>query len=513
MKVLNKAQTHLIEQRAALQAGISLLRLMDNAGSAAARIIRNSIDVSGKKCAVVCGNGNNGGDGFVVARKLCEAGGDVTIILASGTPNSADAQSMLERTKYQNIPVFDAQLRLIEVGSIISSADIIVDGIFGIGFRDEVDGINEKLIDLINVSPAKVFSLDVPSGMHADDGTIGKKCVKAYCTVAFTCPKPAHLNVMALPHCGRVEIVDIGIPKQIVESSKSEIELIDTVSVQHCLPKRKFDSHKGDFGTLLAFCGSYGMPGAAVLSVSAAVRSGVGLAMLGVSEKAFPQIAPRMTEPVYLPLPALSNESIDFEASKPMIDKAMSKATCILIGCGMTTDESCCKLLEYVLLNSACPVVIDADGINILAENIDILQRATAPVIITPHPGEMARLLKLTTEQVQNNRFIVAKQTTETFNVTTVLKGAYTVIASPNGRFSVNASGNGGMASAGVGDVLAGIISAFVAQGLSPDDAAVCGVHIHSLAGDRCAEKYSQYGMTASDIVRELPLLFKSLGR
>ncbi len=513
MKVLTSAQMRYTEQRAALEAGISLLRLMDNAGSAAARIIRGCIDVTGKKCAVVCGAGNNGGDGFVVARKLCEAGGDVSIILAAGAPKTADAESMLERTKYQNIPVYDAALRLIDVGSVIASADVIVDAIFGIGFHDDVDGLPEKLIDLINVSTAKVFSLDIPSGMHADDGTVGKKCVKASYTVTFTSPKPAHLNVMAVPLCGHIEIVDIGIPKQIVESSQSSIELIDIKTVQKTLPKRKFDSHKGDFGTLLAICGSYTMPGAAVLSVSAAVRSGVGLAILATNDRAFPQIAPRLSEPIYAPLPSLSNESIDFDAAIPAVEKAMAKATCILIGCGMTTDESCVKLLKYIIENSACPIVIDADGINILAENIDILQRATAPVIITPHPGEMSRLMKLTAEQVQNNRFLVARQTALRLNVTTVLKGAYTIIASPDGRFLVNASGNGGMASAGVGDVLAGIISALVAQGLDPCDAAMCGVHLHSLAGDRCAEKYSQYGMTASDIVRELPLLFKELGR
>lgn len=505
MKVLTAKEMQQTEARVTLEAGIPLVRLMDNAGSAAARVIRNTFDVRRAKCVVVCGNGNNGGDGLVVARKLQEAEADVSIILASGAPRTQDAQSMLERVKMLDIPLYDLTGSPTEIGVLLSSCDLIVDAIFGIGFHGDVSPFHANLIDRINRSSAVVYSLDIPSGIHADTGDVGLCCVHADCTISFTAPKPAHVNVQCSAYCGRIEVVDIGIPQQLLQEASSSLALIDKDMVRNALPSRRIDANKGDFGRLLAFCGSYCMPGAALLASSAAVRSGVGLVQLAINAQAYPLVAGKIPEITYLPLPAKSAVSIDFDAACPDISRALSRATCVLFGCGISTDPQNVALLAFVLENARCPIVLDADGINLLAQNIDLLQKASAPIVMTPHPGEMARLLGRSVEEVQSSRLDTAREAASRFGAVVVLKGAYTLVAAPSGLVLCNNTGNPGLATAGSGDVLAGMIAAFAAQGIEGLDAAMSGVYLHGLAGDACAARLSQYAMTPSDLVEELP--------
>lgn len=511
MVVLTSKQMREVESRVK-EGGIEMSRLIFNAGSAAARIIREKIGVSDRRITIVCGSGNNGADGLVVAQKLYEAGADITVVLACGDPKTIEAKEMLSRIINTSIPILHIDRNPTEIKLAIKQAGIIVDGIFGISFRDSVGPQLFELFKLINESLAIKVSLDLPSGTHCDTGLVDEYCIKADFTIAFTTLKPAHVTYPAAGYCGRFIVANIGISDKTIERVSSSIQVVDRDMISKVIKPRRPDGHKGDYGRVVCVCGSVGMTGAAILSSKAAVRSGAGIVALAIGKSCLPQVAAQLVEPIFYPMDENEKGTLSSSCKTDLLNRIKYAQAC-LVGCGLGSNSDIKDIVSSVVQNSNCPLIIDADGINAIVGNINILKDAKAPIVLTPHPGEMAALLGVTISKVQSNRIHTASQFAKKYNVIVVLKGANTVIANTDGKIFINTTGNPGMAKGGSGDVLAGMVASFIAQGISPIDAAICATYLHGAAGDKTAKRLSQHSMTPSDMLDNLPLMFLEFER
>ncbi|NCC86693.1 MAG: NAD(P)H-hydrate dehydratase [Clostridia bacterium] len=512
MKILNAEQIREVENLAN-DMGMDFLRLMENAGSACARFIFKNEDANlnpKSKITIVCGKGKNGGDGFVIARKLFENGLNVCVVLASGTPKAPDAVENFTRVKKLNIPVYRLDTEYVVACKKIEDSDILVDCIFGIGFYGQPTQKIADVFSMISNSKATVYAIDVPSGVSTDTGEVFGECVQADYTIAISTLKPAHALQPSSGYCKKTVIVQIGIPDECYDMVSNTCFTADVSDINKLFSPRNPCANKGDFGKVISICGSYTMPGAACFAANSAVRSGAGLVTAAFPEKAYSAIAPHLTEPLLMPLD--TNKLGTFSKSAtPMLLNAIKNATAVVIGCGLGVNDDTKYIVNEIIINAKCPVIIDADGINAVCDNIDILKAAKEQIILTPHPGEMARLCNVTVQEVQNDRLGIAKSFSQNYGVTVVLKGAGTVVASPDfsGAY-INRTGNVGMACGGSGDVLSGIMGGLVAQGLEPGSAAVAAVFIQGLAGDESARKLSKRGMTPTDMINELPLLLSN---
>ncbi len=419
---------------------------------------------------------------------------------------SIQSASMYDLVARAGVKLFDlSELSGKSLEKIILSSEIIVDAIFGTGFSGELPPFLVEISAYLRHSKAMVFSLDIPSGVNASTGAAGEGCIKADYTISFIALKPGLITYPAVEYCGKIEVVDIGIPEQAIERYPAKMVTIDSEIVKFILPKKHNNSNKGDFGKLLCWCGSDEMPGAAALATSAAVRSGVGLCSLAASKYVCANISGDRPEILNCfldnPIPGVD-----------VLFDGLKKSTAMLIGCGLGVNGMLKQKLYSIIEQSEIPLIIDVDGINMLSSDIDILKDASAPIILTPHPGEMGRLIGCTAAEVQANRYEIAEEFAQKYAVTLVLKGAHTIVSSRLGTIFVSLSGNPGLAKGGSGDVLAGIIASFVAQGISPIESAIAGVYIHGEAADICKEKYSEYAMIPSDVIDKLSEVFCSLG-
>ncbi|WRS27623.1 NAD(P)H-hydrate dehydratase [Oscillospiraceae bacterium MB08-C2-2] len=512
MRVVTSKQMREIEENAG-QYDITFYRLMENAGSAAAAFIRRTIPVEGINCMIFCSKGNNGGDGLVVARRLFENGANVLIVMVDGQPKSGEAASMYSMVELMSLPILSFTEKYDDIVRYLDNTDVIVDAIFGTGFSGELDTMHRRACDLINEAIAAVFSLDLPTGVSCDAGRVDPGSVQADFTIVFDSLKPAHIQPACQPFFGQIQVVDIGIPEEARYGLSTMVMHADLEGVMASLPPRELESHKGSHGRLLNITGSLAYQGAPVLSTMAAQRCGVGYTVVAGVPAVCAGVTQRALEAIMLPLPVSASGGISAAGSIEKLLPALGKATAVLFGCGMGNTEDTAQLLELVLKNASCPVIVDADGINALAGNINILEGITCPVILTPHPGEMSRLTGLPVEDIQADRNKAALDFAAAHKVTVVLKGHETVTANADGLATVNTTGNPGLAKAGSGDVLAGMIGALAAQGVPPYRAAVCGVFLHGLAADRAAERLSQYAMLPSDILTDLCGIFLENGR
>lgn len=514
MRVLTAAQIRAVEERA-VDTGLDYLRLMENAGSACARFVAEKAQItleSNTAATVVCGKGKNGGDGFVIARKLYDKGAQVCVVLAAGEPTAADALEMYTRMTALPIEVvhYDTQHDL--ALEKIRTAQVLVDAMFGIGFYGDPNEQTARLFEAMSASPALKIAVDLPSGVNCDVSLAPKHAFHADCTAAISTLKPAHVLFPAASLCGEVSVVRIGIPDSCYEEEDGMLFSIEEEAVRGWFAPRDPVSNKGDYGHLLSICGSRRMPGAAVLAAKGAVAMGAGLVTAAFPEGAYAAIASKLTEPLLLPLYA-NREGTFAQAALPELRAAMEKASAILIGCGLGMNDDTAYLVSELLSSASCPVVLDADGINIAAAHIDMLKNRIAPLILTPHPGEMARLCGCTAAEIQADRTGAARRFAQEYGVTLVLKGANTVIA--DGRSAslfVNRTGNPGMAKGGSGDLLAGMLASLAAQGMEPLKAAAAAVYLHGLAGDEVAKRCSMCGMTPTLIAEELAVLLKRFG-
>lgn len=493
--------------------GISSLRMMENAGSAAARYIRETVKISGKRCTVICGHGNNGGDGFVVARKLLEQGAKVTAIMISGSPKTAEASEMLDRLSARQGAHILSYEKNPECLTSMDSSDIIIDAVYGTGFHGTIrDDAANKAIDSVNSSGAKVFALDMPSGSNADTGEVSGKSVKADVTIAFAAPKIGQFLFPAANYCGKVVYVGIGLPESAYSVHGEQLTLIDGKFVSSKIPKRAKNSNKGDFGKVLCVCGSLGMAGAACMCATAALRCGAGLVTVMVPKSIYVPVASKLNECMVYPLEETSQGSIS-HCAIDKIKEAAQSASALVIGCGLSRNEETSLLVRELISDIKCPVILDADGINAFEGHIDLLRTSSSKLILTPHPGEMSRLCGKSISDIQSSRLDTAREFAKSNGVVVMLKGANTIVASPDGKSYVNPTGNPGMSKGGSGDILAGITASFAAQGMPADSAACCGAYIHGLAGDRTAFKLSQYGMIPTDMFLEIPQIFREMSR
>ena len=467
MVVLNK-DNMIAAEKAAIRSYITEEKLMENAGTAAANFIINEVCVKDKKVAVVCGKGNNGGDGLVIAKVLIAAGAKVTVIRTTEEDFSAEN---------------------------LMASDIIVDAIFGIGFKGEAKGKEKELIDLINSSDAYVFSVDLPSGLECDRGTVSGSTVKADCTLTFEALKPCNILPPANAYCGKIETFKIGISEDIINNTPAVCRAIDKPS----LPKRDKNSHKGTFGSALIVAGCYGMPGASILAARAALRSGVGKLYAVCPPENYLALAVAVPEAVLV--------LADIEEDTKPIFENLKVADSVLVGPGLSVGEKRKEVIKELLLSANVPIIVDADGINCLASDIDFIKKVKTDVIFTPHSAEMARLTGLSVAEVEQNRIEVAKRFATEKGVYLCLKGANTLVATPTGKLYVNLTGTPALATAGSGDVLSGIIVSLLAQGLDTLSAVTAAVYIHGEAGQRAAKILGESGIIASDIIENLPYL------
>lgn len=481
MSVLTVDLIRRSEENAVKSGAFSFRELMYTAGTNAAEIIRENYDCGNKKIAVVCGNGNNGGDGFVIAENLAQNGADVTVITPLGSPKTEDALYYYSKAvSVKKTDIFEAEF------------DIIIDAVFGIGLNKQ---ISESLLNLflrINSSSAIKIAVDIPSGIKADTGEILGDCITADLTVTFIAQKPCFLLPEGSNHCGKVIVADIG-----VKPIDKSYNIIKKPSFE----KRLHNSHKGSFGTAFLICGSYGMAGAAILACKAALRSGVGIAKCLLCKDIYAPFTASVPEAVCIP--SKQNKKGTLKYSKK-ISNQIKGCTALLFGCGVNKSRDTFKILSHIIEKNVIPTVIDADGINLLSKNINLLKKSKAPIILTPHPAEMARLCGCTVTEIETSRIEKAKNFAADYGCILVLKGANTIIALPNGEIHINNNGNPGMATGGSGDVLSGILVSLLAQGLSPELAAKSAVYLHGEAGDKAAERLSERSMLPSDIIEEL---------
>ncbi len=503
MRVLSAAEVKAVEC-AADQSGITFLRLMENAGAACAKVIRQKFDATGKRTvAVLCGKGKNGGDGFVAARKLFENGYTVSVYLVMGAPTADNAKEMYARIINCGITVelYDAASELQR--KRLQNTDILIDAVFGTGFSGVLPDSLQNLFAFLETCHGYTVSIDLPSGLSADSGTFSSRPVKADLTVSVMALKKALVTQPAKDFAGEIQVVAIGIPEHLYKPYEKVFAFTDE-DIAELFPQRRSDAHKGDFGKALVVAGSYEMPGAALLASSACVECGAGLVRLAFPECAYAAVTAAVPEKVLLPLPANRFGRLSAQGEAKLLE-SLSRSTACLIGCGLGLDYDTEALVKSVVQNAEIPLILDADGINAVANDIDILREAKAPVILTPHPGEAAHLLGCTVAEVQENRIDACATLCKKTGATVVLKGAGTVISSAGKQFSVNLTGNAGMATAGSGDMLAGMLLGFLCIGLSPLESAVAAAHIHGLCGDVVSKGASLCSTTPTKMLKVLP--------
>ena len=506
MKLVTASEMRELDRRAIQDLGIPSLVLMENAGRTTYRILRREFPAPPGEVAVVAGRGNNGGDGFVVARYLANAGLPVVVFLLGPRDQvGGDARVNCEILGHLGVEVVevltDADLN--PVVHRLAKAGLIVDALLGTGLNSPVQGLMAALIERLNHLRTPVLAVDIPTGLSADTGEVLGVALKATVTVTYGWPKLGQILPPGRDYVGRLWQVDISIPPDLARDVP--LELAAAPDLRVLLPPRPFGSHKGAFGHLLVLAGSEGKTGAAAMSAAAALRAGAGLVTLGIPASLNDILAVKLTEAMTLPLPeAPGARALGKAALKPILDFLGPKST-LAVGPGLGTHPETRDLVCRLVRDLPQPMVVDADGVNHLAADPACLQSAAGPRILTPHPGEMARLVGLTPAEVQTRRLEVARETAAKFGVTLVLKGAQTLVAAPDGRVSLNPTGNPALASGGTGDVLTGLIGGFLAQGLAPWDAARLGVYLHGLAADDFVARHGPRGLIAGDLLRNFP--------
>ena len=462
-------------------------------------------NLAGSNILVVCGKGNNGGDGFVVARWAMSRGAQVEVVLLAQLEQlKGDAlvnATVFHRLYPQRVHSLDERTEVLE--GMLTWADIVVDGILGTGLSSAARGLAARSIELINESEKPVVAIDIPSGLSADTGWIPGPSIDADLTVTFGLPKIAHYVFPAAELVGDLRVVDIGIPPRFVKEADIRVKVSEEADLSALFLLRPLNVHKGRYGHLLGIAGSPGKTGAGVMTAQAALRVGTGLVTMGVPASLNPIFESSLLEAMTLPL---SDEKGCLAGSAlEEIEAVLEGKSAVAVGPGLGTRPSTMELVRELVQKVDLPMVIDADGVNALGGHLDLLRGRRAPVILTPHPGEMARLVGTSPGQIQERRLETARDFAKEYGVILVLKGAGTVSALPDGTIFVNPTGNPGMASGGSGDVLTGIIGGLLAQGVDPAEAAWSGVYLHGLAGDRAAETVGEASLLAGDMIDVLP--------
>ena len=504
-----------VDQRAIRELGIPGATLMENAGRGAAACIQAALpDLGlprrGVRVAVVCGKGGNGGDGFVVARWLQRAGHRVEVFLLAA-PDELRGDPAL---KLREMERRGLRARVVEDPAVLARAlpavQLVVDAMLGTGARGEPSALIAAAIEHVNASGRPVVALDVPSGLSADGAPPEGPVVRATLTPTFAGLKRGLVGGAGVTLAGRVVVVDIGVPQAAIERGIATFEL-EREDVARHFPPRPRHNHKGSYGHLLVVAGSVGKTGAAALAARAAMRAGAGLVTVATAASAQPVVAALLLEAMTEPVAETAARTIALKARDALYELA-ARRDAVALGPGLGLDEDTQALARALIFDFEQPMVVDADALTALAGHLDRLRGARAARCLTPHPGEMARMLGVSIADVQRDRIATARQFATAFETPVVLKGATSVIGLPDGTVLLNPTGNPGMASGGTGDVLSGVLGAFLARGLEPAAALTAGVYLHGLAGDVAAERLGQESLVAGDVIEALPEAFRRVG-
>ena len=507
MRVLNTEQMREADRRTIDDIGIPSVVLMENAGRQAVAAMEAAFDeLAASRVGVICGRGNNGGDGFVVARTLIQRGVETAVfLLGSVAEVRGDARTHLEilgRIGLTVVEITDAQeweLHFTE----ISECDLIVDAIVGTGFRGRLSGLLETVVADVNGLGVPVVSIDLPTGLSADTHVLEGEAIEASMTVTLAAPKIPLVFPPADSHAGDLVIADIGIPPPVIDEVDGQyLELLTRERMRELVPVRTPESHKGDFGRVLVIAGSVGRTGAAHLSALGALKSGAGLVTVATPRSCLPIVAAMAPEYMTEPLDETASGTIDFAA----VDRVLElQADVIAVGPGLGQSPSTTAFVQSLVERAGVPLVLDADALNAFAGDPErLMGRDGVDMIITPHPGEMARLLNTSIEDVQRDRLRAAREFAAAHRVHVVLKGNRTVIAAPDGRTFVNLTGNAGMATGGTGDLLTGMIAAWFAQLLDAEAASKLAVYLHGTAGDLAEADEGEVALTAGDLAARI---------
>ncbi len=504
IKVCNTEQIKSYE-RVAENIGITPLLLMENAAIGVAGVIKKFFDVKGKEIVVCCGRGNNGGDGLAVARHLKNGGAKVTVLMVEDNNKklSKETETNLSILKGMGLNIVYFKEKDSFISGVLEDASLIVDAIFGTGIKREVTGIYRSIIEEINAKGKKVVSIDIPSGIDADTGKIMGCAVKADITVALGFMKLGHILFPGREYVGHIEVIDISL----LEVEDTGFNLLDDED-KKLLKKRKANTHKGDYGHLVLIGGSKGKTGAVIMAGVSALRSGAGLVTIVCPESLNPIIESCSLE--LMTFPVSGREGFFEVKDMTALNTFLKHKSALVIGPGMGFTESTESFLIEVLKKYSGKVVIDADGLNCLSKNLDIIkQREDVEVVLTPHPGEMARLTGKSISEILENPVKTVMEFAIALNCHVILKGATTVYSDHKGKMYFSTYGNPGMATAGSGDVLSGIIGSFLAQKYDTKEAIILALLLHGNAGDYAKLKKGEYGLNAGDIIENIPVVLK----
>ena len=512
MKLIGPQEMHNWEKDVFTNYEIPAILAMEQAGSSVYRYIKEHINLpDNAKISIICGKGNNGGDGFVAGRYLFQDGYNITCFTPfDSIDEEKDAyinykifkniKGHIQQITEENISIFETE---------ILNTDLIIDAMFGIGLSRNIEGLYKNIIKILNESKKPVISVDAPSGINLETGGIMGIAVHADYTITFGIPKIGFYLYPARDYTGTLKIYRVGFPKHAIDKLKTDDFLIDKNMVLNIFPQRSPNGHKGTFGKVLFIAGSKGFTGASFLSSYAALCAGSGLSYLAIPVSLDSILETMSPEVITIPVKEkdghISRDAID------ILKEKIQKIDAIGIGPGLGTSQDVQKIVKEILLTSDKPMVLDADGINVISKDFSILKYLKTPLVLTPHPGEMGRLIGKSAKEVDSDRKNIARKFSLDFpDIVLVLKGATTIIAQ-NGRLYYNITGNSGMGTGGSGDILTGIITSLIGQGLSVLNASILGVYIHGLSGDYAKKEKGEKGLLASDILKFLSLVEKQM--
>lgn len=515
MRLIDGEASRKMDKEAMDVYGLDTLVLMENAGLRSADTVVSLCgnQVKHTRISVIAGKGNNGGDGFVMARHLSNKGFEVEVFCL-GQPETfspaAQANWRIIHTMGVKITFLDQARDLTLFRVKLSASRFIVDAIFGSGFKGEMMGLAKNVVDIVNDVHRPVLALDIPSGIDADTGEVGETYIHADYTIAFALPKFGNILAPGGEYNGKLSVVDISFPRELTEEKDGDDVVIDEDWALTKMKPRKADTHKGIYGHVLVAGGSTNMTGSLILAGKGALKAGAGLVTYMMPWSLHEAVRAQNLEAMTCRLPEKEDGSLGLAAAEPILQQTGNKI--LVLGMGLSRTEESMALVKRILEDVNCPLVLDADALIALGD-LEGRKKTQHPLVLTPHPGEMARILGWSIREVQENRVKAAKLAAEKFSAVVVLKGSRTIIADPSGKILVNLTGNAGMATGGMGDVLSGIIGALLGQGLDPLSAASLGVYFHGLAGDKAAEDKGEMGLNAGDIIDYLPHILSDYER
>lgn len=500
MKVARVEEMRDLDRAAVKEFGIIEDLLMENAGEAAYFVIHNEFGIQGKSFVVFCGIGNNGGDGLVVARKIHSMGGEVKVFLM-GDSSKFKGPANKNYAIVSKLPIDIKRVDQIRTTQAsVSRCDAIVDALFGTGLVRDVEGLYQEAIHLINRSGKTVFSIDIPSGINGETGQVMGSAVFADFTITFGLPKLGNMLYPGYEHCGDLYVTHISFPPALYERASMKI----AVNQPSPLPWRTEYGHKGAFGDALFIAGAASYFGAPYFSALSFLKSGAGYSRLAAPRSVIPSIAGKGSEIVFFPQEETSAGSLALSCEKPLLELT-ERVDIVILGPGLSLHEETQELVRRLAGAITKPLLVDGDGITALCQSMDIVKRRSAPTFLTPHLGEMSRMMNRPISWIEERKVDLLQDQARELGAVIVLKGAHSLIGFPDGRVFINMSGNSGMATAGSGDVLTGTIAGMFGQGLPLEDAVRTGVFMHGFAGDLAADELGEDGMTAQDILDYLP--------